>query len=67
MSLQNLLSELMQWSQQPADVAKAMTVSDAKAHLESDAFEKWMKWRDHQSELLRGICDRLDALIKARR
>lgn len=66
-SLQNLKTELIQWSYQPADSAARMTLSDARAHLESDAFEKWRKWRDTQSELLQGINGRLDVLIKAPR
>lgn len=57
----------MQWSHQPAESAAGMTVSDASAHIESEAFEKWRKWRDEQGDLLRGICGRLDALIKAPR
>lgn len=44
-----------------------MTVSDARAHLESDGFESWRKWRDAQTDFLHGICGRLDALIKAPR
>lgn len=66
-SLQNLKTELMQWSHQPAESAAGMTVSDARAHLESDGFESWRKWRDAQTDFLHGICGRLDALIKAPR
>lgn len=66
-SLQALVTELMQWSGQPAESARGMTASDAKAHFDSEAFDNWRKWRDNQSDLMRGVCERLDVLIKAPR